>query len=326
MSKVSVIVPVYGVEPYLRRCLDSLVNQTLKDIDIIMCIDGVSPDNCELICNEYADKYENFSLIKPPKSGLSGTRNAGLEVAKGDFISYVDSDDWVETDTLEYMYDLAIKNDCEVVSVKSISAYGDIDKIENDKEKLVVVKGKKVFQSWLNCDFNSVCTHLYKREVFARLRFPVGKVSEDTKYNFEVFKIAKSVVRSNQKKYYYFNAPKSISRGVLNPKMLDYTMFNQEILEYCKEANKKNVRYARACVAKSCFGVLSRLAIYGSVDVNEKELKRDLLKKFRTNYFPLLFSKKYGVFKKILGFIMFINYTLFKFLVKIFYKEKNAKV
>ena len=97
VPKVSIIVPVYKVEKYLRKCIDSIINQTLKDIEIILVDDG-SPDNCGKICDEYAAKDTRIKVIHKENGGLSSARNAGMEVAEGEYIGFVDSDDWIETD------------------------------------------------------------------------------------------------------------------------------------------------------------------------------------------------------------------------------------
>lgn len=102
---ISIIVPVYKVEPFLRRCVDSLVNQTYHDLEIILVDDG-SPDNCGKICDEYAATDSRIHVIHKQNGGLSSARNAGLEVARGEYIAFVDSDDWVEADTYAKLYEL----------------------------------------------------------------------------------------------------------------------------------------------------------------------------------------------------------------------------
>ena len=99
VPKVSIIVPVYKVEKYLRKCIDSIINQTLKDIEIILVDDG-SPDNCGKICDEYAAKDTRIKVIHKENGGLSSARNAGMEVAEGEYIGFVDSDDWIESDLI----------------------------------------------------------------------------------------------------------------------------------------------------------------------------------------------------------------------------------
>lgn len=113
MIKVSIIVPIYNVEKYLKRCLDSLVNQTLNDIEII-CINDGSTDGSLEILNEYGRRDDRIVIINQENSGLSATRNKGIDIAKGQFIGFVDSDDWVSKDYFEKLYNSAIQNEAEI--------------------------------------------------------------------------------------------------------------------------------------------------------------------------------------------------------------------
>ena len=114
MSKVSIVVPIYNVEKYLEQCIDSIINQTLKDIEIILVDDG-SPDNCPQICDDYAKKDSRIKVVHKKNGGLSSARNAGIEVATGDYIGFVDSDDYIELDMYEKMYSIAIENNVDFV-------------------------------------------------------------------------------------------------------------------------------------------------------------------------------------------------------------------
>lgn len=114
MPKVSVIVPIYNVEKYLDRCMESLLNQTLKDIEIIMVDDG-SPDNCPQMCDEYAKKDRRIKVVHKKNGGLSDARNAGLKVATGEYVAFVDSDDYQSLNTYEELYHQAESGDYDVV-------------------------------------------------------------------------------------------------------------------------------------------------------------------------------------------------------------------
>lgn len=117
--KVSVIVPVYNVEKYLKRCLDSIINQTYKNIEIILVNDG-SKDNSRNICEEYEKKYENISLINQENGGLSAARNTGLKYVKGEAVTFVDSDDWLELDAIEYYVESMKKHNVDMVVTNNV--------------------------------------------------------------------------------------------------------------------------------------------------------------------------------------------------------------
>ena len=113
MNKVSVVVPIYKVEKYLRRCIDSILAQTYKNIEVIL-VDDESPDKCGLICDEYAKKYPFVKVIHQKNMGLSGARNSGTKVAGGDYVTFVDSDDFVTPDYVEYLLSLITLYDADV--------------------------------------------------------------------------------------------------------------------------------------------------------------------------------------------------------------------
>ena len=129
--KISIIVPVYNVEKYIRRCLDSIAAQTFTDWECI-CVDDGTPDASGKICDEYAQKDGRFVVIHKENGGVSSARNVGLDVAKGEYVTFCDSDDWVEKEMLEVFYNTALKNDAEVV----ISGFRTTDEHGNYQEFL----------------------------------------------------------------------------------------------------------------------------------------------------------------------------------------------
>ena len=123
-ERISVIVPVYKVEPYLRKCLDSIVNQTYRNLEIILVDDG-SPDNCGRICDEYAERDKRIRVIHQKNGGVSSARNEGLKIASGDWIGWVDSDDWIEPDMFEYLLENAKKSKADIAVCSRKEWYKD---------------------------------------------------------------------------------------------------------------------------------------------------------------------------------------------------------
>lgn len=162
MTKVSIIIPVYNVEKYLKKCLDSVVNQTLKDIEIIIINDG-STDNSQNIINRYQKKYKNIVAVKNPNNGVGYTRNMGISLAKANYIMFLDSDDILELNAVEKMYSLIKKEDSDVVVT-------DINKIINDKK--VLFKNYLNYSEYDNINFMlshpGVVSKLYKKEIFTK--------------------------------------------------------------------------------------------------------------------------------------------------------------
>ncbi len=175
---ISVIVPVYKVENYIHECVDSIIAQTYTNLEIILVDDG-SPDNCSKICDEYAEKDSRVKVIHQENGGLSAARNAGLDIATGDYIGYVDSDDYIELNMYEELYE-AIKeynSDLSICGVKKfelenrLEVYGNKSLTKNEFLKELLSENVKSY----------VCNKLYKKSLFDNIRFPEGELFEDLK-------------------------------------------------------------------------------------------------------------------------------------------------
>jgi phosphorylcholine metabolism protein LicD len=193
--KVSVVVPVYNVEKYLPQCLDSLVHQSLKDIEILVINDG-SPDNSQLIIDEYMRKYPNkIKSYTKENGGLSDARNYGIKRAQGEYIGFVDSDDYVETNMLEEMYSKAVDQDCDVVVCY-------INQLKEDKTKIMPLHYLRAFGGSVeeNPEVLFACksyafNKLYRRKLFIDndLYFPVGQVFEDSAIVYNILLMANKI-------------------------------------------------------------------------------------------------------------------------------------
>ena len=206
MVKVSVIVPVFNVEKYLRKCVDSIINQTLEDIEIILVDDG-SPDNCPQICDEYAEKDSRIKVIHQQNSGQSKARNVGMEVAKGEYIGFVDSDDYIESDMYECLYNIAVNNNVDVVSSACYRNIGDIQSILGFSfiKNTIIIK-EHIKELVCNCMTNKVIWFTWK-SIFRKkmlvdngIKFPDGiNYGEDPIFNLDAY--------MNSDKIYYFDKP-----------------------------------------------------------------------------------------------------------------------
>ena len=199
--KVSLIIPVYNVEKYLHRCVDSVLNQTYKDIEVVLVDDG-SQDGCPAICDEYTHKDNRLTVIHKVNGGLSSARNAALDSClKGDFVTFVDSDDWIENDTIEYCVNLIKAYDADVVEYCCEETRDYKEHVHQPKEKLEVFEGKAILEENLRREGYSVCMCLFKRDLFDGLRFREGKINEDIDFKYKALQRCKRMVYSNQKKY-----------------------------------------------------------------------------------------------------------------------------
>ena len=229
---ISVIVPCYKVEEYLAKCIESIQKQTYKNLEIILVDDG-SPDSCDVICDEYAKKDERIKVTHKENGGLSDARNAGINIAKGSYIAFVDSDDLVTEDYIEYMYNMIVQTNCNLAisGVKTIFKNDEI-KEEEGKRKNEVLTAEQTYEKLLFADVIDVCAYakLYKKELFDDIRFPKGRVYEDTAIMYKIIEKAdEKIVFGDKCCYYYISRAGSISK---------HTEFNEDEKDYIEFTNK----------------------------------------------------------------------------------------
>lgn len=239
--KVSVVIPAYNVEKYLRQCLDSVINQTLKEIEII-CINDGSTDGSLEILQEYEKKDSRIRLINKENEGISAARNQGMELAQGEYISFIDSDDWIDENYLEALYTAAKKYDSDIAcsSIIRVTGKRKRKKIIYKQEEYTTDRDKK--NELTNAPISSyVWNKIYRRKplLSSGVKFPVGRVYEDVIWCIKAIYYLKGVVTVPDAVYYYRKNPTSImsSKTVQNAK--DYAVSEKEMLEFAKEHNLK---------------------------------------------------------------------------------------
>ena len=222
-SLISVIVPIYNVEKYLDRCVNSIINQTYKNLEIILVDDG-SPDNCPQMCDDYAKKDSRIRVVHKENGGLSDARNAGMKVATGEYVSFIDSDDYVSLDFYETLLQTMIDNDSDIVECSVVKFYEDnnFDEYSDDLkvtnyDTLYALDGL-ISESPFK---QHVWNKLYKSSVALDIPYAVGKLNEDEFWTYQVFGKAKKVTRINQTMYYYFQRGSSIMGNGYNIRRLD---------------------------------------------------------------------------------------------------------
>lgn len=217
MPKISVIIPVYNTEKYLEKCLDSIINQTYQNFEIVIINDG-SIDNSQNIIDKYLDKYQNkIKCINKENGGLSSARNYGIEVARGDYIIFVDSDDYIKKDLFEQLLPY-IQKDIDLVKYKLIKVSEEYKELERvDGPSFDEVTGEEGFNKLV---FNDVllepaCLYLYKRDIFIKnnLRFLENTYHEDFGLVPIILLYTNSIVSINFYGYYYLQANNSITRN-----------------------------------------------------------------------------------------------------------------
>ena len=225
MAEISVIVPVYKVEKYIKRCIDSILSQTFRDFELILVDDG-SPDRCGQICEEYAQKDERIIVLHRENGGLSAARNTGIDWtflnSESKYITFIDSDDWIHPQYLDILYQ-AVRNTKSPVSVvgfkraEKFAANGLCREDDIPKPEVLEPEDFFINHEW---NFNYACGKLYERSYFAEVRYPVGKNYEDTFTTYKILFAGKQVAFIDYPLYYYFYNTEGISHSLWNPSEL----------------------------------------------------------------------------------------------------------
>lgn len=236
---VSIIIPVYNVEKYLLACVNSVINQTYKCLEIILVDDG-STDSSGRICDECAKADSRIKVIHKVNGGLSDARNVGIDAATGDYLAFVDSDDLIHTRFIETLYSLVCDFKADIASVEFKNFY---DEESLDLEGILfgetmILQSEEAIDKILyqNILDNSVCNKLYNRHLFGGLRFPIGKLYEDLAIFYKVYERAKRVVH-RRVAYYYYRLRRDSLTGNFSLCRSDVLDITDEIEAYMKRHN-----------------------------------------------------------------------------------------
>lgn len=257
---ISVVVPVYNVEAYLDKCIQSIVSQTYENLQIILVDDGAT-DRSGVICDQWAGKDRRIRVIHKENGGLSDARNAGMTVATGKWLSFIDSDDFISVDTFERMYLAATENNCDIGVCNIVRIYddGETEPFYHPVSELTVLPGDARYDTLRQ---PSVCNKLFRRELFEGVQFPKGRYYEDTFVYHILAHHAKAIALTGHDGYYYLSRRDSI---LGQPKYTDrYFDMIEAVYERMTYMIERNV----SCAKDAC------LSLYAVVSDGEKNLKR----------------------------------------------------
>ncbi len=280
--KISIIVPIYNVAEYLPRCIECLIGQTYRNVEIIL-VDDCSPDLSPSICNKYAAEDDRIVVIhRKVNGGLSAARNSGLDVATGEYIAFVDSDDYVELDFIEYMYNLLIDNDADISACGVYTVFTDGTRENQSSDlSLIVMDSHEALERMCYNDsfFITTWDKLYKRELFNGIRFPEGKLFEDTGTTYRLVGAAgRMVAQAENPKYYYMRTPNSITTSGFNMRKLDYVEMADNMAEYIIDKYPDLRPAAERKQMHACFSTLTQLANCG---MRNKDVERMLISRIK---------------------------------------------
>lgn len=238
-EKISVIIPVYNVEKYLSACVNSVINQTYNNLEIILVDDG-STDNSGKICDEYALKDERIKVFHKSNGGLSSARNYGLDRKSGEYVFFVDSDDFISLRCLEKLHELSIEQNADIVSSlnKRFTTENNLTTESNVKKEIAVYSNKQTLENTFKKTDNYFITSwskLYKNKMFDNLRFTEGVIHEDEFICHRLYGKANKFVLLKEELYFYRENPCSITGVKYNIKRPDYLLALMDRVDYFKE-------------------------------------------------------------------------------------------
>lgn len=310
LPKISVIVPVYNVQQYLKRCINSILSQSFTNFELILIDDG-STDDSGKICDEYANKDTRIIVHHKINGGLSSARNVGINIAKGEYIGFVDSDDYINYKMYEILYNNAMKSDSDISScdyrmcdsTQDINTFESVD-IMHSKE--ILFNNRDALVSLLTFDKEiGICVwdKIYKKTLFEKVKFIEGILYEDEAFSPHIFQLSKKTIYINAKLYYYFQSPISLTRGIgFREKQFDSITIFEERIKFFRKLNDK---YLYQLSENRYFYHLFYLYKCASGDsVLHKQFIKELQKSIRKNIYGL-FTNPYYSRKDWLDYIMF---------------------
>lgn len=290
--KISVIVPVYNVSEYLARCVDSIVTQSFSDIEIILVNDG-STDNSGEICDSFSRTDNRIKVIHKQNGGLSDARNVGCKAAKGDFVAFIDSDDFVDREMLLKLYALAVESGADVAVCGICDCYKERKTPQFEENVTFVTNGINALKITLegNKMPGSVCSKIIKRSVAQKISFRVGKTYEDAFYTPDLFLSVDTVAVTTESLYYYWHRSDSITTRPFSEKAMHVIEAYEYTLDSVKDKYPELIDVAKFRIYWSYFVVLDRILAtenYRSLPQFKKVagyLKNHWLSIVKTSYF-----------------------------------------
>lgn len=317
---ISVIVPIYKVEKYLNRCINSIVNQSYKNIEIILVDDG-SPDKCGEICDEWVKKDKRIKVIHKENGGLSDARNAGIEIAQGEYLSFIDSDDYVHKDFIKILYENCLKNNADI----SMCGVRQTDKDENINKEIKNENIKIIFsKDVLERKHNIYCVawnKLYKKSIFSNIRYPKGKIHEDVAVIYKIMYYSNKIAVTDAELYFYFSAPESIMRSEFSEKRLD--ILDGLKNEYEFFIKKGEEKYAYFILVEFLNNILDIYEKSSEFNGDKVRLRRHLRKIYKKTYKKVISNKNTNINMK----VKYILYNFFPIIYVLISKiKKKAKI
>ncbi len=318
---ISVIMPIYKVELYLHECIDSIINQTYSNLEIILVDDG-SPDNCGKICDEYAKQDDRIVVVHKSNGGLSDARNVGLNIAHGDYIVFIDSDDWMERSGIQILYELAQKYDADIV-IGGVEKFEDSTKEiiwttrkDNSGQTVVLSKEEAIKDFLINgC---ASWARLYKAGIHKEVFFPTGEINEDEAIVLSLLDRCKTIVKTNIVVYQYRFRQESITSTRWSRKKLAWYEHCKSNLRFTIDNYPELETYAEARYRSSILWALNNMSENPSnFDDLIPKFRKELQNIMKKENWDFRMDKK----EKCRAYFLAYGFSLYSWIVRLYGKH-----
>lgn len=312
---ISVIVPVYNVAQYLEKSIASIQQQTYKNLEIILVDDGATDESGRL-CEQIAEQDERVLVYHKENEGLSQARNDGLKQAHGDYVIFIDSDDYIHPEMIASLYQQIVKEDADVSSCGVMNVYANSESPQTKKQDDYFVCDTETFlRKYLIGEKipGTICNKLIKKEIAAQLTFPKGLIYEDAYYHFDLIKVAKKYVVNTKPYYYYFHRGDSITTKPYAEKDLAYIDIYQKFYNEVVKNYSSLTEVAFFRLAYAHFFILDKMLL----DDNFKEFKDypRIYRYLKKHAFAIFKNTIFRKGRRISALALFVNVRLYRILL-----------
>lgn len=322
--KISCIVPVYNVEKYLKKCLDSILNQSFKDFELIIVDDG-STDNSSIICDEYLNIDNRVKVIHKENGGLSDARNRGIEEAIGDYLIFIDSDDYVDSSMFEVLYNLNQKNNTEISACDKAFVYEKSDHIEYgiNSNKVYILDPDAAFSVIVDFYRNlgmEMWNKLYSRKLFDNVRFPKGKLFEDQDTQYKLIFSANKISYIEKSLYFYLRRENSITTQKYNDKEKERFEMVNKMVTYIKENHESIISKVIVYKILSCnFTIVNKMI---KSNIYDFDFLNFIRKDTKAEY-KLINKSDIGFIRRVQVLLLTYCWPLYKMIYKLLYSRND---
>lgn len=285
---ISIIIPVYNSENYLVKCVDSIINQTYKNLEIFLVDDG-STDSSAAICDEYVNKDKRIKVIHKANGGQGSARNLALEDASGEWIGFVDSDDWIDSDMYEFLLSKAVSENTDIVECgwKKVNVDGSVEFTTSPKN--TIIDREKAMHSLVYASAEgvntSVCNKIFRRSCIANIRFPEVRAYEDDEFIHKVIWNARNISINGEAKYNYLSRPESTMTAGFNINKLALITVQENICEFLQGNAPKYFYKAQKILCSKQFYIIACLLNNPELDDHKSiafQIEQDVMASYKS--------------------------------------------